>query len=43
MSADILIARADALLYEAKQGGRSTYRLAHIEPAEEPRGSRGHE
>ncbi|MET0224982.1 MAG: GGDEF domain-containing protein, partial [Dokdonella sp.] len=43
MSADILIARADALLYEAKQGGRATYRLAHIKPAEEPRGTRGHD
>ncbi len=42
MSADRLIARADALLYEAKQGGRDTYRISGIDPAEQPRGTLGH-
>jgi len=43
MNADRLIASADTLLYEAKQGGRGTYRLARVDPGEEPRGTRGHE
>jgi diguanylate cyclase (GGDEF)-like protein/PAS domain S-box-containing protein len=41
--ADRLIASADALLYEAKQGGRATYRLARVDSTSEPRGTRGHE
>ncbi|MEP7043952.1 MAG: GGDEF domain-containing protein [Dokdonella sp.] len=41
MSAGLLIAHADAMLYEAKQSGRDTYRLAVVETTSEPHDTRG--